>query len=257
MKSFGVAPDQYPVLQVAVSQLPPSVIHSSVRNTSQTQIAFLGLDGSTVQRLLRHHVQGVPLGHRRTFLPCLNCSSENAEYTVRMPLASVLGWIVLHGAEDMLAPSSTAQKQIALVGCLFRAEGNGENGGRRGKQATREDQLDKAHKGGLALCSRNGLMVLPSFPPLFDYLIAGVSRLLPQRSTATSQLYRPCRSSQSLHSSFLIARSARFPPFSSEKSQLNCRCEHGERNSGGASKAVARGRGKDPRMDRRLPRRPA
>src|SRR5215470_1525089 len=116
LKSFGVAPDQYPVVQVALSQLPPSVIHSSVRNTSQTQIAFLGSDGSTVQRLLRHHVHGVPLGHRRTFLPCLNCSSENAEYTVRMPLASVLGWVVLHGTEDMLAPSSTAQKQIALVG---------------------------------------------------------------------------------------------------------------------------------------------
>jgi len=28
-----------------------------------------------------------------------------------------------------------------------------------------------------------------------------VSRLLPQRSTATSRLYRPCRSSRSLHSS--------------------------------------------------------
>src|SRR4029450_9732335 len=116
LKSFTVAPDQYPVVQVAVSQLPPSVIHSSVRNMSQTQIAFLESDGSTVQRLLRHHVQGVPLAHVRTFLPCLNCSSENAEYTVRMPLASVLGWIVLHGTEAMLALSSTAQKQIALVG---------------------------------------------------------------------------------------------------------------------------------------------
>jgi len=52
----------------------------------------------------------------RTFLPCLNCSSENEEYTVRTPLASVLGWIVLQGAEDMLAPSSTSQKQIALAG---------------------------------------------------------------------------------------------------------------------------------------------
>jgi len=116
LKSFTVAPDQYPVVQVPVSQLPPSVIHSPVRNTSQTQIAFLGSDGSTVQRLLRHQVQGVPLAHVRTFLPSLNCSSENAEYTVRMPLASVLGWIVLHGTEAMLAPSSTAQKQIALVG---------------------------------------------------------------------------------------------------------------------------------------------
>ena len=116
MKSFTVAPDQYPVVQVLVSHLPPSVIHSSVRNTSQTQIAFLGSDGSTVQRLLRHHVQGVPLGQRRTFLPSLNYSSENAEYTVRMPLASVLGWIVLHGTEAMLAPSCTSQKQIALVG---------------------------------------------------------------------------------------------------------------------------------------------
>jgi len=27
--------------------------------------------------------------------------------------------------------------------------------------------------GGLALCSRNGLMVLPSCPPLFGYVIAG------------------------------------------------------------------------------------
>jgi hypothetical protein len=116
LKSFTVAPDQYPVVHVPVSQLPPSVIHSPVRNTSQTQIAFLGSDGSTVQRLLRHHVQGVPLEHRSTFLPCLNCSSENAEYTVRIPLASVLGSIVLHGTEDMLAPSCTAQKQIALVG---------------------------------------------------------------------------------------------------------------------------------------------
>jgi hypothetical protein len=116
LKSFTVAPGQYPVVQVPVSQLPPSVVHSSVRNTSQTQIAFLGSDGSTVQRLLRHHVQGVTLGQRRTFLPCLNCSSENAEYTVRMPLTSVVGAIVLHGTEAMLAPSSTAQKQIAFVG---------------------------------------------------------------------------------------------------------------------------------------------
>src|SRR5262245_37921491 len=116
LKSFDVAPDQYPVVQVAVSQFPPNVIHSPVRNTSQIQIAFLGSDGSTVQRLLRHHVQGVPPGHVRTFLPCLNCSNENEEYTVRMPLESVLGWSVLHGTEDMLAPSSTAQKQIALVG---------------------------------------------------------------------------------------------------------------------------------------------
>src|SRR5436309_15521080 len=116
LKSFSVAPVQYPVEPVAVSQLPPNVIDSPVRNTSQTQIAFLESDGSIVQRLLRHHVQGVPLAHVRTFLPCLNCSSENAEYTVRMPLASVLGWIVLHGIEAMLAPSSTAQKQIALVG---------------------------------------------------------------------------------------------------------------------------------------------
>jgi hypothetical protein len=116
LKSFTVAPDQYPVVQVPVSQLPPSVIHSPVRNTSHTQIAFFELDGSTVQRLSRHQVQGVPLVQRSTFLPCLNCSSENAEYTVRIPLASVPGWVVLHGTEDMLAPSSTSQKQIALVG---------------------------------------------------------------------------------------------------------------------------------------------
>ena len=35
---------------------------------------------------------------------------------MRIPLASVLGWVVLHATEDMLAPSSTAQKQIAFVG---------------------------------------------------------------------------------------------------------------------------------------------
>ena len=99
LKSFTLAPDQYPVVQVAVSQLPPSVIHSSVRNTSQTHIAFLGSEGSTVQRLLRHHVHGVPLGHRRTFLPCLNCSKGKRGITVRIPLASVLGWVVLHGTE--------------------------------------------------------------------------------------------------------------------------------------------------------------
>jgi len=123
LKSFTVAPDQYPVEQVAVLQLPPSVIHSPVRNTSQTQIAFLESDGSIVQRLLRHHVQGVPLAHVRTFLPCLNCSSENAEYTVRMPLASVLGWIVLHGTEAMLAPSCfsrVTRLRYAQSGCAKR-----------------------------------------------------------------------------------------------------------------------------------------
>src|SRR6266581_5267379 len=37
----------------------------------------------------------------------------------------------------------------------------------------------------------------------FAFLMSAfVSRLLPQRSTATSRLYRPCRSSHSLHSTF-------------------------------------------------------
>ena len=44
-----------------------------------------------------------------------------------------------------------------------------------------------------------------SYPSRFTFYVADpvssiVSRLLPQRSTATSRLYRPCRSSQSLHS---------------------------------------------------------
>ena len=67
--SLIVAPDQYPVSQVAVLQLPPRVIHSPVRTTSQMQIAFLGFAGSTVQRLFKHQVQGVPSGHFMAFCP--------------------------------------------------------------------------------------------------------------------------------------------------------------------------------------------
>src|SRR5262249_51358706 len=50
--SAGAA-DQYAVLQVAVLQLPPAVIHSPSRTTSHAHIAFLGLAGSTVHGLLR------------------------------------------------------------------------------------------------------------------------------------------------------------------------------------------------------------
>ena len=57
-KASSGAADQYAVLQVALLQLPPAVIHSPVRTTSQAQMAFLGLAGSTVQGLSRHHVQG-------------------------------------------------------------------------------------------------------------------------------------------------------------------------------------------------------
>lgn len=58
LKSLRGAPDQYAVLHVAVLQLPPAVIHSPVRSTSQAQMAFFGLAGSTVHGLLRHQVQG-------------------------------------------------------------------------------------------------------------------------------------------------------------------------------------------------------
>ncbi len=59
-----------------------------VRSTSQAQMAFVGLAGSTVHGLLRHQVQGA---HFNVRLPCANCLSANWEYTVRTPLASVLG----------------------------------------------------------------------------------------------------------------------------------------------------------------------
>ena len=65
------APDQYPVVHVVVLQLPPRVVHSPVRITSQMQIAFLRFDGSTVQRLFKHQVQGVPLGHFIPFIVLL------------------------------------------------------------------------------------------------------------------------------------------------------------------------------------------
>ena len=77
--SLIVAPDQYPVAHVEVSQLPPSVIHSPLRMISQLQIAFSGWEGSTVQRLFKHHVHGVPLGHFIPFRPALNCSNEKVE----------------------------------------------------------------------------------------------------------------------------------------------------------------------------------
>jgi len=87
-----------------------------VRTTSQAQMAFLGLAGSTVQRLSRHHVQGVPDGHFKVFLPCCHCLSANWEYTVRIPLASVLGLTVSQATLARLGPSSTSHEQIATVG---------------------------------------------------------------------------------------------------------------------------------------------
>jgi hypothetical protein len=54
-------------------------------------MAFVGLAGSTVHGLLRHQVQGVAAAHFNVRLPCANCLSANWEYTVRTPLASVLG----------------------------------------------------------------------------------------------------------------------------------------------------------------------
>src|SRR5262249_17465323 len=107
LKSLRGAPDQYAVLQVTVLQLPPAVIHSPVRSTSQAQMAFFGLAGSTVHGLLRHHVQGVPAAHFSVRLPCANCLSANWEYTVRMPLASVLVLTVSHATVAKFGPSST------------------------------------------------------------------------------------------------------------------------------------------------------
>src|SRR5437899_5834720 len=117
-KASSGAADQYAVLQVAVLQLPPAVIHSPVRTTSQAQMAFLGLAGSTVQGLSRHHVQGVPDGHFKVFLPCCHCLSANWEYTVRIPLASVLGLTVSQATLARLGPSSTSHEQIATLGLL-------------------------------------------------------------------------------------------------------------------------------------------
>jgi hypothetical protein len=71
LKSLTVAPDQYPVLQVAVSQLPPSAIHSSVRNTSQTQIAFLASDGSTGAKFVEAPCPGSAVGATKDFLTLL------------------------------------------------------------------------------------------------------------------------------------------------------------------------------------------
>jgi hypothetical protein len=116
LKSLRGAPDQYAVLHVAVLQLPPAVIHSPVRSTSQAQMAFFGLPGSTVHGLLRHHVQGVPAAHFNVRLPRANCLSANWEYTVRMPLASMLGLAVSHATVARFGPSSTSQVQIATFG---------------------------------------------------------------------------------------------------------------------------------------------
>src|SRR5262245_66528471 len=79
-------------------------------------MAFLGLAGSTVQGLSRHHVQGVPDEHFKVFLPCCHCLSANWEYTVRIPLASVLGLTVSQATLARLGPSSTSHEQIATLG---------------------------------------------------------------------------------------------------------------------------------------------
>src|SRR5262245_18343730 len=116
LKSLRGAPDQYAVLHVAVLQLPPAVIHSPVRSTSQAQMAFFGFAGSTVHGLLRHQVQGVPAAHFNVRLPCANCLSANWEYTVRTPLASVPGLTVPYATVAKFGPSSTSQVQIATFG---------------------------------------------------------------------------------------------------------------------------------------------
>src|SRR5262245_7326098 len=61
LKSLRGAPDQYAVLHVAVLQLPPAVIHSPVRSTSQAQMAFFGLAGTIVLGFVGHQVPGVPV----------------------------------------------------------------------------------------------------------------------------------------------------------------------------------------------------
>ena len=48
-----------------------------------------------------------------------------------------------------------------------------------------------------------------------------VSRLLPQRSTATSRLYRPCRSSHSLHSRSYQPNATRLSEIALYKSYSN------------------------------------
>jgi hypothetical protein len=108
LKSLRGAPYQYAVLHVAVLQLPPAVIHSPLRSTSQAQMAFFGLARSTVHGLLRHQVQGVPAAHFNVRLPCANYLSAKWEYTVRMPLPSVLGLTVSHATVAKFGPSSTA-----------------------------------------------------------------------------------------------------------------------------------------------------
>jgi hypothetical protein len=117
--SAGAA-DQYAVLHVAVLQLPPAVIDAPVRTISQAHIAFFGLVGSTVHGLLRHHVQGAPDWHVSVFFPCCHCLSENWEYTVRTPFASLLGLTVSQATDARLGPSSTSHEHIAtlsLPGC--------------------------------------------------------------------------------------------------------------------------------------------
>jgi len=61
----------------------------------------------------------------------------------------------------------------------------------------------------LARCPRSLAATLAALPSMSRIPIRSiVSRLLQQRLTATSRLYRPCRSSRSLHSARLRARYA-------------------------------------------------
>src|SRR5262249_1071029 len=103
---------------------PPAVIHSPVRSTSQAQMAFFGLAGSTVHGLLRHQVQGVPAAHFNVRLPCADCFRPNWGYTVRSPLGSGLGLSVLVATVAKFGPSSTSQVQIAT----FALPGSGMHG---------------------------------------------------------------------------------------------------------------------------------
>src|SRR5262249_53626098 len=79
-------------------------------------MAFFGFAGSTVHGLLRHQVQGVPAAHFNVRLPCANCLNANWEYTVRTPLASVLGLTVSHATVAKFGRSSTSKVQIATFG---------------------------------------------------------------------------------------------------------------------------------------------
>src|SRR5262249_2278840 len=78
-------------------------------------MAFFGFAGSTVHGLLRHQVQGVPAAHFNVRLPCANCLSANWEYTVRTPLASVLGLTVSHATVAKFGPSSTSHRHLRIA----------------------------------------------------------------------------------------------------------------------------------------------